>query len=196
MGRIPSAKSAFSVGAEAGITELLRRAGDGSRGAEDELLARIYGDLRRIAQRQVQRRPVGPTTQATALAHEVYAELMRESPGTWGDRREFLAAYTRALHNRMVDRIRRRAARGQHVRFTGEAPASEGSLAGDEVVALREHLARLDRLQPRAAEVFRIHYLVGHTIPEIAETLALGHATVERDLRFARTWLHQRMRPD
>ncbi|HEX6884753.1 MAG TPA: ECF-type sigma factor, partial [Planctomycetota bacterium] len=176
-------------------TELLGRAGCGSREAEDELLAHLYADLRRIANRQVRRKPAGPTTPATALAHEVYAELVRASPGTWASRREFLAAYTRSLHNRLVDRIRRRDARAQAARVAAGPTTAPDALGSDEVVALREHLARLERIQPRAAEVLRIHYFVGLTIPEIATTLELGHATVERDLRFARTWLHEKLRP-
>lgn len=189
----PSSKS--EILGESTITELLGRAGSGSRAAEDELLARLYADLRRIANRQVRRKPAGPTTPATALAHEVYAELVRASPGTWASRRDFLAAYTRALHNRLVDRIRRREARVHAARAAASCEPAVDTLVNDEVVALRELLAQLERVQPRAAEVLRIHYFVGLTIPEIAAALDVGHATVERDLRFARTWLHEKLRP-
>lgn len=71
----------------------------------------------------------------------------------------------------------------------------QGDLSEAEILALRECLELLDALQPRAAEVFRNHYLLGLTIPEIAAALEIGHATVERDLRFARTWLHEKLRP-
>jgi RNA polymerase sigma factor (TIGR02999 family) len=189
----PSAKS--GIPREVAITELLGRVGSGSREAEDELLSRIYGELRRIADRQVRRKPAGPTVQATALAHEVYGELVRASPGTWASRREFFAAYTRSLHNHLVDRIRRRDARQRAARAAMEAEAGAGALVDDEVVALRERLEQLERVQPRAAEALRIHYFVGLTIPEIATTLGVGHATVERDLRFARAWLHEKLRP-
>jgi len=181
-----------AVAAEVGITALLRSASAGDRGAEDELLARIYDELRRIARRQLCGAAAG-TGPATALAHEVYMELVRENPGDWPSRRYFFAAFTRALHNRLVDRLRRRAARGRPIELPPELAAV--TLDDRELIELREHLELLDRVDARAAEVFRVHYLAGLTIPEIAATLELGHATVERDLLFARTWVHKRMRP-
>ena len=71
----------------------------------------------------------------------------------------------------------------------------QSDLDDSEIPALRECLGRLDAVQPRAAEVLRNHYLLGLTIPENAEALGIGHATVERDLLFARTWLHEKLRP-
>jgi len=179
-------------GGEESLTTLLRRASAADRGAEDELLARVYDELRRIARRQLRGSP-GATGPATALAHEVYMELVRENPGDWPSRRYFFAAFTRALHNRLVDRLRRRAARGRPMPLPAELAAV--TLDDQELIALREHLEQLDRVDARAAEVFRVHFLAGLTIPEIAAALELGHATVERDLLFARTWLHSRMRP-
>lgn len=177
------------------MTELLRRAGSGQRGAEDELLARIYAELRTIAHRQVQRRGEVESAPATALAHEVYERLVRGGVQAWPDRRSFFAAYTRALHNHLVDRIRRRAARGRMASLAVDPEVERDTAVLDEVVALREHLEVLERQQPRATEVFRLHHFAGHTIAEIAALLERSHATIERDLHFARTWLHRRMRP-
>lgn len=81
----PAPSSIHGIQRKSTITELLEHAGRGSRAAEEELLSRIYADLRRIANRQVRRRPAGPTTPATALAHEVYAELVHASPGSWAN---------------------------------------------------------------------------------------------------------------
>ena len=180
---------------EASITALLHQASAGHPGAEDALLDHIYGELRRIAHREQQRHVGEVTNPATALAHEVYLQLIRDEDAPWSDRRAFFAAYTRALHNRLVDRVRRRAARGRRESLPAQVADRERVLADDELVALREHLGRLDDVDARAAEVFRVHFLVGLTIPEIASTLDIGHATVERDLLFARTWLHGKMRP-
>jgi RNA polymerase sigma factor (TIGR02999 family) len=190
-----SETSETARGQEVGVTELLRRARSGHREAEDELLAQIYAELRSIAHRQVRRRAQAPTAPATALAHEVYERLVRAGEQEWPDRRSFFAAYTRALHNHLVDRIRRRAARGLHASLSEHAEAEHDPAALEELVALREHLERLERQQPRAAEVLRLHHFAGRTIPEIAVLLGRGHATIERDLRFARSWLHRKMKP-
>jgi len=179
----------------AAITELLNQASAGNRLAEEELLAEVYRELRRIARKQSRGRDSAATAPATALLHEVYCSLVSSGPVPWPSRRHFLAAYTRAVHNRLVDRIRRRAARGQFVTRPENLIDDRTPFQGEDVVALREHLEQLERLQPRAAEVLRIHYLAGYTIPEIATTLSVGHATVERDLHLARSWLHHRMRP-
>jgi len=175
-------------GSEA-ITSLLRRTAAGDRQAEARLVATIYGELRGLARRELVRWPAS-TTPATALAHELFDRLLR-SEREWPNRRYFFGACARALHEILIEQARRRR---REERLPTSLPAPGEPLLEDEMEELRVNLDRLDVIQARAAEVFRLHFLVGKTIPEISSVLACGHATVERDLRFARTWLHERIR--
>ena len=183
-----------SAAGVADITTLLRRSSEGDRGAEAELIAVVYEDLRRCAQRECQRQGGSVTGQPTAVVHDLYIKLLRENPQAWPNRRYFFGAFARAVHDHLIDQIRRRARRGQHEEVSPQLAGRE-DLRNDEILALRDCLERLDALEPRAAEVFRSHFLLGLTIAEIAASLDIGHATVERDLRFARAWLKERLRP-
>jgi DNA-directed RNA polymerase specialized sigma24 family protein len=41
-----------------------------------------------------------------------------------------------------------------------------------------------------------LRFFLGFTADETAELLSLSKATVDRELRFARGWLHERLAPD
>jgi len=177
------------------VTVLLQRSAKGERAAEGELIELVYADLRRVARRATLGRDVHQTNTATGIVHELYMKLLRDNPQAWPNRRYFFAAFARAVHDGLVDRYRRRAARGVAVELSREHPQARSGPDEWEVLALRECLERFEAAHPRAAEVFRNHHLLGLTIPEIAAATGIGHATVERDLRFARTWLHEKLRP-
>jgi RNA polymerase sigma factor (sigma-70 family) len=57
------------------------------------------------------------------------------------------------------------------------------------VLALDESLERLAGRDARKARVVELHYFGGLNYDEIAATLGISAATVDRDLRFAKAWL-------
>ena len=59
----------------------------------------------------------------------------------------------------------------------------------DEVLAVHEALDALAAEDKIAAEVVKLRYFVGMTIPEIAEALNLAPRTADRHWSFARAWL-------
>lgn len=64
--------------------------------------------------------------------------------------------------------------------------------AGD-ADALHDALTQLRASDPRKADVIELNYLVGLELEEVARVLEVSLATVNRDLRFARAWLKQRL---
>ena len=54
-------------------------------------------------------------------------------------------------------------------------------------------LTQLRESDPRKADVIELNYLVGLDLEEVAQVLDISLATVNRDLRFARAWLKQRL---
>jgi RNA polymerase sigma factor (TIGR02999 family) len=181
--------------ASAPLTALLRAAAAGDAAAKAWLFSTVAQELRRLAGREASRWPRGEV-RATALVSEVYLRLFGPSAGEtdWPNRRYFFAAAARAMHEFMIEQQRRLAARHP----PGPLPA-ESSLASArdaipiDLIDLRLTLESLERVDPRAAEVFRLRYLLDMTIEEVAHTLALSHGTVERDYRFARIWLRSKL---
>ena len=60
----------------------------------------------------------------------------------------------------------------------------------DDLLALDDALTRLADLNPVRAEVVKLRFFGGLTMPEIAQTLGVSLPTAERYWAFARTWLY------
>ena len=182
-----------------GVTELLRRAGAGDRGALDRALPLVYDELRRLARRQLRREAEGHTLNTTALVHEAYIRLVDQTRAEWRDRAHFLAVASTAMRRVLVDHARRHhaAKRGNGARVPLEQ--LEG-LAADErvelLVALDEALVRLAALDPRQARVVECRFFGGLTEEETAEALGIGLRTAKRDWAKARSWLYHELYPD
>ena len=59
----------------------------------------------------------------------------------------------------------------------------------DDLLALDEALDRLAALDPTRAEVVKLRFFAGLTMPEVAGAMGVSLATAERYWTFARTWL-------
>jgi len=62
-----------------------------------------------------------------------------------------------------------------------------------EIVELHEALERLEELDSRKAQVVELKYFGGLKEDEIGEALGISVATVRREWRFAREWLHNEL---
>jgi len=60
----------------------------------------------------------------------------------------------------------------------------------EDLLALDEALTRLTAHAPVKAEVIKLRFFAGLTMPEIAQALGLSLATVERYWTYARLWLY------
>ena len=69
------------------------------------------------------------------------------------------------------------------------AVASQTQDEGADVSALVAALEKLEELDSRKADVVKLRVLWGLKIDEIAESLSIGRATVDRDWSFAKVWL-------
>jgi RNA polymerase sigma factor (TIGR02999 family) len=108
---------------------LLSQADNGDRSARDRLFATFYDELRRLAQRELQR-GAGPlvTLTATALVHEAYAGLASRENLAFPDKGRFMAYMARAMRGFIIDSARERRAqkRGSefHITFADKQPTA------------------------------------------------------------------------
>lgn len=157
----------------------------------DVLFTDLYTELRRRA-RGLRRGTAPRTLSTTGLVHESYLKL-RDHRG-WVSREHFLNTAARAMRQVLVNAAAARVAakRGGGAWVVtldeglGLAPARP-----EELLALDEALARFEQLSPRQARVVECRYFAGLSVEETAAALGIGTATVQRDWRFARAWLHQ-----
>lgn len=174
------------------VTRLLQAMRRGEHGANEDLLRRVYAELRAIAGARLRDKP-SHTLQPTALVHEAYLRLIDRAGTTWENRRHFFFAASRAMHDVMVEQARRRAAL-ERGRGWKRSPLEDLLLVvedpGIDVLALDEALTRLARTHPRKAELVQLRFFGGLSTDEVAEILGVSRRTVEREWRFVRARLY------
>ena len=178
------------------VSQLLHRWSDGDKGALDELLPLVYGELRRMARRYMRQQPSGHTLQTTALIHEAYLRLVGQEEKQWNGRTHFFGVAARAMRHILVDYARARNAgkRGGEARVVSlEEAAFVSEERAAEMVALDDALAELATLSPRQSRVVELRYFGGLSVSEIAEVLNVSTDTVTRDWNHAKAWLHRQL---
>lgn len=166
----------------------------------EQLLPLVYEELRQMAARKMQLERPGLTIQATALVHEAYLRLARGTPPPcWRDRSHFVGAFSETMQRILVESARRRAAlkRGANParRPLDAADVSADAESAETMLALDDALQRLSRIDPQKADVVRLRYFAGLTIPEVADTLGISPRTADRHWAYARAWLLCEMGP-
>ena len=183
------------IAAMSDLTRILSAIEHGDPHASAELLPLVYGELRRLAAHKLAHEKPGQTLSATALVHEAYVRLVDgDSPQQWNGRGHFFIAAAESMRRILVENARRKQQVGrgggrQRVPLDAAEPAAAAPSA--DLLALDESLARLERHDPTAAQVVKLRYFAGMTMPEAAEALGMPLRTAERNWTYARTWLHR-----
>jgi RNA polymerase sigma factor (TIGR02999 family) len=176
------------------VTALLAawRAGDAS--APDTLATLVYEELRRMASRRLAGSAERPL-QTTELVHETFARLL-EHPLKATDRSHFFRTVALALRQVLVDAVRRQSADkrgGDAVFVTLNAADAVSAAEHHDWLAVESALAALELEDARKCRVVEMSLLMGLSQQEVAAALDISVPTVERDLRFARAWLRERL---
>jgi RNA polymerase sigma factor (TIGR02999 family) len=172
--------------------------GDGDPPSSEQLLPRLYEQLRAIAHRQLGRYPRGGTLETGELVHEAYLRVVSGVPGERPDEAHFLALTSVAMRHVLVDRAR---ARGRLKRGGGRGRVTfdENRIAVEDqpeaLLRLDEALTWLSGVQPRLARVVECRFFGGLSEEEIAKALGVTVRTVQRDWAKARMLLRRAMEP-
>ena len=187
-----------TTGAEPGegITRLLNAWQQGDAAARDRLFVLVYEELRRRAGQQIRRERQGHTLRPTALVHEAYLRLIGQDRIKWQNRAQFFAIASEMMRRVLVDHARERKAAkrgGPAVRVALEEDVAAIEAREVDLIALDGALDDLAALDPRQSRVVELRFFGGLGNAEIADVLEVSRATVDRDWRFARTWLYRRL---
>ena len=179
------------------ITRLLDDWQQGDERARDQLFAVVYPQLQQIAARYLRHERADHTLEPNALVNELYVRLTGGEPFSYNNRAHFAAVAAQTMRRILIDHARARIAakRGGEqwrVSLTAVEDWSPGRQSED-MLALDEALAKLERNDPRAARVVELRFFGGLTEDEVAEVLGVSAITVKRDWRAARAWLIGRL---
>jgi RNA polymerase sigma factor (TIGR02999 family) len=175
------------------VTRLIQAIGEGDSRATAELLPIVYDELRRLARARMANERAGRTLQATALVHEAYLRLVGDGDAHWSGRGHFFAAAAEAMRRILVENARRKATvkRGGELQRVELDSACAASLPPSlDLLALDDALSNLAKMDPAKADLVKLRFFAGLTMPETAEALGISLATAERYWTFARTWLY------
>ena len=173
------------------ITQLLGQLRVGRREAYDKLFPRVYDELHKIAERQLQKERKAHTINATALIHEAYMKIAGYQHMEWQNKSHFYAVAAQAMRRILVSYARSRKAEKRggkivNVTFDDEVYTQKDL---EELIALDEALTQLEAINERHARVVEYRFFAGLTLEETAEALNVSTMTVTRDWRMARAWL-------
>lgn len=162
----------------------------------DALFSEVYQRLKAMASRQLAAHERG-TLDTTAVVHELYLRMGGRKKLDFREQCQFFAYAARAMRHLLADRararLRRRAGAGW-ASVTLDADEETLSIASAEQTLLLEGaLADLARADARAAQIVELRYFAGLPLEQVADALGLSRASVVRDWRFARSFLHERV---
>ena len=179
------------------VTELLNSARNGDKEALDQLFPIVYEELRRVASRQFANERTDHTLQPTALVHEAYQRLLGQHSVDWANRAHFFSIAAemmrRILVNHAIEKRAQKRGAGETVISLEDVSAFPGSPDFD-VILLDETLKRLAKLDERQSKIVELRFFGGLTVPEVAETLQISEATINREWRSAKAWILAQMK--
>ena len=176
------------------VTQVLSAIEQGDPHAAEQLLPLVYAALRQLAAERMAQEKPGQTLQATALVHEAYLRLVdTEKAEHWNSRGHFFAAAAEAMRRILVERARRKG-RLKHGRGHARVDLDSGCLVSAapslDLLTLDEALSRLAATEPAKAELVKLRFFAGLTMPEAAAASDISLATAERYWTFAKSWLY------
>jgi RNA polymerase sigma factor (TIGR02999 family) len=182
------------------VTRILLQIESGDPSAAEQLLPLVYDELRKLAAAKLAHEKPGQTLQATALVHEAYLRLARKGAGSggqdamsWTSRSHFFGAAAEAMRRVVVEhaRSRGRLKRGGHrQRVDLDSNCSIQEPPSLDILALDEALTNLAATEPVKADLVKLRFFAGLTMPQAADALGVSLATAERYWTFAKAWLY------
>ena len=181
------------------VTLLLQRWQKGDPAVLDDLIPLVYQQLHAIALGYMRHERNDHTLQPTALVNEVYMRLLNQRKIGWNDRVHFYVFAARVMRNILKDHARAHLADRRGGKDSIRLPLSEEvkwiGNSMEEVLDLNRALDKLENLDARKAQLVELRFYLALTMDEAADVLSISLATAERDLKFARSWLHRELHP-
>ena len=189
------------------VTRLLQRWADGDSAALEALWPLVYGDVRRLARRQMAGERGDHTLQGTALVNEAFIRLAGQRVFEWQNREQFLSLASQIMRRVLVDHARQRSAqrRGEgakrqsihdtQVAIEVDEAQAIHALENErvDVLAIDTALTKLALIDAPQSRIVELRYFGGLTLEETASIAGMSLSSVKRELAIARAWLRREL---
>jgi RNA polymerase sigma-70 factor, ECF subfamily len=176
------------------MTVLFAELRQGNREAEERLIAKVYGELRRLAGHYMRNERGTQSPQSTALVNEASGRLVRQPQVPWQSRVHLFATASTIMRRILVDHARtgRTEERGgglqRQISLDETLATTLSRTVG--VLALREAIERLAKRDERHVRFVELHFFGGLTFDEISLIPEVAERTIRRDWSMAAcAWL-------
>jgi RNA polymerase sigma factor (TIGR02999 family) len=180
------------------VTRILSAIERGDPSAAEQLLPLVYDELRKLAAQRLAQEKPGQTLQPTALVHEAYLRLVGSEGGpAWDSRGHFFAAAAEAMRRILIDQARTKQSQrrgGGRQRVELEHVDVAAAESAPDVLALNEVLGRFEQADPIKAQLVKLRFFAGLSIPQAAQVLGVSTTTADRYWAYARAWLHAELK--
>jgi RNA polymerase sigma factor (TIGR02999 family) len=178
------------------ITLLLLKWKQGEPDALERLMPLVYPHLRQVAAAYMRRESNPGVLQATALVHEVYLRLISQKKAEWADRAHFYTFAAKVMRMILTDYARsndaqKRGGGAQHVPLNEQMPWIQ--IGSESMMELNHALDELEAIDPPKVQLVELRYFLGCTAEETAGIMQVSKATVDREAKFVKSWLYQRI---
>jgi RNA polymerase sigma-70 factor, ECF subfamily len=162
----------------------------------NELYLAVYDELRRLANYYMRQERVSHTLQPTALVHEAYLRLSRQSEFHFENRTQFICIAAEMMRRILINHAvyrRRQKREGAMIRVTLDRALDVFDEREMDLLALNEALESLKALDSRQERIFELRFFGGLSVEETAEVLDISPATVKRDWSTAKLFLQREL---
>ena len=184
--------------AKSDVTHILSAIEQGDPRAAEKLLPLVYDELRRLASQRLAREVPRQSLQSSHLVHQAYLRLVHQDvQKQWDSHAHFFAAAAEAMRRILVENARckkRRKHGGGRLRVELEGVGFLAKEPSEDLEALDEALTKLAAEDPAKADLVKLRFFPGLTMPEIAQLLKISLATAECHWTYARTWLYAELK--
>ena len=180
------------------ISALIDLAEQGDEVSAGKLFTLLYGELHRLARRQLARQGV-VSLSATTLIHEAYLDMAAQEGHSFPDRSRFMAYAARVMRGLIIDHVRNRLAikRGGRFELTSLTTDVGDAVADDkELTRISQSLDELARVDSSLSQIVDLKFFCGFSFGEIGDMVGVSERTVQRKWEKARIYLHRCLRAD
>jgi len=180
------------------ITLLLARWKEGDLLAFEQMMPLVYPHLRQVAAAYIRRERNPDVLQPTALVHELYLRLLQQKRAVGEDRSHFYTFAAKVMRRMLIDQARESQTQirgGGQERVPLSDDLSWVNIDSPELLDLNRALDELGALDPSKVQLVELRYFLGCTAEETASLMNISKATVDRELKFIKSWLYRRIRP-
>jgi RNA polymerase sigma factor (TIGR02999 family) len=179
------------------VTQLLVNISNGNQSAYQDLFPLVYGELKRIANIQLNKEYGEHTLSRTELVHETYMKLVDQTKINYNDRKHFYAIAARSIRQILVDYARMKKADkrgGGNKDLTFEEGELDVVDDSSQIIAMDSLLNELMELDERLGKIVELRFFAGLNIDDTADLLGISTSTANRDWKKAKGWLYQQFK--